>query len=91
MVTNANEGNIFVNENFTMEMTLTQYVTDLMPQFNQAEIDLITNLYENTGETVFGQASLVMGECAFRSDVSLFTLLSDDAMQLYLCALHTVC
>ena len=63
MVENTDEGSPFVNANVTAQLTLQQYVTALMPQFNEAQINLITNLYKGLGSTVFEQASLVMGDC----------------------------
>ncbi|KLO13411.1 alpha/beta-hydrolase [Schizopora paradoxa] len=65
MVTNTNEGVSFVNANVTTELTLKQYVADLMPQFSEAQVNLMTSLYEKTGGTITDQAAMVMGESIF--------------------------
>lgn len=63
-MTNSDEGFIFVNSTFTGEMTVEQYVAGLMPQFNDAEVQLVADMYKNIGlDTVFEQADKIMGEC----------------------------
>lgn len=63
-MTNTFEGGIFVNTNFSAQMTLTNYVTQLFPLFNDEQIQTAIQNYENIGlETVNDQAIAVMGEC----------------------------
>lgn len=64
MVTNTDEGFIFVSGNLTSQMTVEQYVADLMPTFNKSQVQRVADLYKGVGfETVFDQASAIMGEC----------------------------
>ena len=64
-MTNAFEGGIFVNSNFSEVMTVTDYVTQLFPLFNQAQINEAVRQYTNVSglETVNDQAIAIMGEC----------------------------
>lgn len=64
-MTNQFEGTIFVNSTFSSEMTLEDYVTQLVPQFSAQQISQAVALYSNvTGlNTVNDQAIAVMGEC----------------------------
>ncbi|EJC97529.1 alpha/beta-hydrolase [Fomitiporia mediterranea MF3/22] len=63
-VTNAFEGTVFVNANFSAQMTATDYVTQLFPLFNQAQIEETVQQYTNIGlNTVNDQAIAIMGEC----------------------------
>lgn len=66
-MTNTLEGGIFVNSNFSAELTVTEYVTQLFPQFNQAQIKEAVRHYTNISglETVNDQAIEIMGECVF--------------------------
>ena len=59
------EGSIFVNATFSAEMTITDYVTQLVPDFNQQQIDEAVALYTNVPglDTVNDQAIAIMGEC----------------------------
>ncbi|EJC97368.1 alpha/beta-hydrolase [Fomitiporia mediterranea MF3/22] len=63
-ITNAFEGTVFVNANFSAQMTATDYVTQLFPLFNQAQIEETVQQYTNIGlNTVNDQAIAIMGEC----------------------------
>ena len=63
-MTNTFEGGIFVNANFSEQLTLTDYVTQLFPLFDSEQIQTAVQNYENIGlETVNDQAIAVMGEC----------------------------
>lgn len=66
MVTNSFEGTIFVNANFSAQMTVTDYVTQLFPEFNETQINDTASLYNNisTLHTTNDKASGIMGECA---------------------------
>ncbi|EJD07869.1 alpha/beta-hydrolase [Fomitiporia mediterranea MF3/22] len=65
-VTNAFEGTVFVNANFSAQMTATDYVTQLFPLFNQAQIEETVQQYTNIGlNTVNDQAIAIMGESIF--------------------------
>ena len=64
-MTNQFEGTIFVNSTFSAEMTLSDYVAQLVPQFSQEQIQETVAQYTNVSglETVNDQAIAVMGEC----------------------------
>ena len=63
-VTNAAEGVIFVNETITENMTLAEYVAQLVPQFNATQIDATVAQYTGIGlNTVYDQAVAIMGDC----------------------------
>ena len=63
-MTNTFEGEVFVNANFTDNITLADYVTQLVPQFNESQIQATVARYTNIGlDTVLDQAIGVMGEC----------------------------
>jgi len=65
-MTNSDEGSIFINSNFTSEMTVEQYVAGLMPTFNEAQVQKVANMYKGIGlDTVFAQADAIMGESIF--------------------------
>ena len=64
-MTNQFEGTIFVNATFSAEMTLTDYVTQLGPQFSTAQIEQAVQIYSTIPgiDDVNDQAIAVMGEC----------------------------
>lgn len=64
-VTNTFEGTVFVNSEFSAEMTTAEYVTQLFPNFNSAEISAAAAQYTNVSDlpTVNDQAIAIMGEC----------------------------
>lgn len=63
-MTNTFEGTIFVNPNFTAEMTVEDYVTQLFPLFDQEQINATVAQYTGIGlNTVNDQAIGIMGEC----------------------------
>ena len=65
-MTNAFEGTIFVNETIVDNMTLADYVAQLFPQFNDAQIAATVAQYTDIGLiSVYEQAGAVMGECEF--------------------------
>ena len=66
-MTNTFEGEIFVNANFTDNITLTDYVAELVPQFDESQIQAVVAQYTDIGlDTVLEQAIGVMGECKFQ-------------------------
>ena len=65
-MTNAFEGTIFVNETIVDNMTLADYVAQLVPQFSEAQIEATVAQYTDIGlNSVYEQAISVMGECEF--------------------------
>lgn len=63
-MTNANEGVTFVNSNVTANLTISQYVATLMPQFTPAQVQATIAQYTGIGlDTVFDQAAAIIGEC----------------------------
>ena len=65
-MTNTFEGTIFVSSTIEANQTVTDYVTQLMPQFNEAQIKKAVETYTGIGlDTVFDQAVGIMGECEF--------------------------
>ncbi|KAI0094263.1 cephalosporin esterase [Irpex rosettiformis] len=64
MMTNTFEGTILVNANFSVEMTVADYVTQLFPKFNAQQIAYATALYTNDTslETTNDKAIAIMGE-----------------------------
>ena len=77
-MTNSFEGKSFVSQNLTENQTLTDYVTQLMPQFNEEQIQETANLYTGIGlDTTFDQASGIMGECQYESQTVLRNCLTD--------------
>ena len=65
-MTNAFEGTVFVNETIVDNMTLADYVAQLFPQFNDAQIEATVAQYTDIGlNSVYEQAISVMGECEF--------------------------
>ncbi|KAI0685456.1 cephalosporin esterase [Cytidiella melzeri] len=63
-VTNTFEGTIFVNPNFTAQMTVADYVTQLFPHFSQAQINAAAAQYTNVTslKTVTDKAIAIYGE-----------------------------
>ncbi|KAH8113825.1 cephalosporin esterase [Phellopilus nigrolimitatus] len=65
-VTNTFEGTIFVNSTFSEEMSITDYVTQLFPLFNETQINETVSQYTGIGlDTVNDQAIGIMGESIF--------------------------
>ena len=64
-MTNQFEGTTFVNATFSAEMTITDYVTQLVPQFNEQQIQEAVAQYTNVPglNSVNDQAIAIMGEC----------------------------
>ena len=63
-MTNTFEGSIFVSSTIEANQTVTDYVTQLMPQFNEKQIQEAVKTYTGIGlDTVFDQAVGIMGEC----------------------------
>jgi len=64
-VTNADEGNIFVNQATETTVTTPQYLANLFPRFGSKEITAGTVAYAGLGLSNIQQADLIMGECMF--------------------------
>ena len=65
-VNNAFEGTLFINETVVANMTLSDYVAQLVPQFDKVQIDATVAQYNDIGlDTVSDQAAAVLGECKF--------------------------
>lgn len=64
-ITNTFEGSIFVNSAFSAEMTVTDYVAQLFPRFDQKQIADAAAQYTNVSElpTTNDKAIAIMGEC----------------------------
>ena len=63
-MTNTFEGRTFVNSGVISEMNITNYVSQLFPQFNDKQIQDTVAQYTGAGlETAFDQAVGIMGEC----------------------------
>ena len=63
-VNNAFEGTLFINETVVANMTLSDYVAQLVPQFDKVQIDATVAQYNNIGlVTIADQAAAVLGEC----------------------------
>lgn len=66
-VTNTFEGRIFVSETIVANQTVADYISQLMPQFTEREIEQTVKAYANIGSNdVLDQAIAIMGECASR-------------------------
>jgi carboxylesterase type B len=63
--TNSFEGTIFVNPNFTAQQTVSDYVAQLFPNFNESQIKQAVAQYDNvsTLTTTNDKAIAIMGEC----------------------------
>ena len=67
-MTNTFEGTIFVNATFSAEMTVTDYITQLFPVFDESQINAAVAQYTDIGlDTVNDQAIAIMGECKLLS------------------------
>ena len=69
-VTNAFEGDIFVDQNTSDTVQVADYVSQLFPNFGRREVDGVVEQYEGlgTGTNIF-KVNAIMGECelfAFR-------------------------
>lgn len=56
-----------MNANFSAEITVTDYITQLVPDFNEQQIQEAVAQYTNVPglNTVNDQAIAIMGECEF--------------------------
>lgn len=65
MVTNIFEGTGFVNPLYSAGMTVQDYVTQLFPEFSQAQFNAAAAQYNNisTLSTTNDKAVAIMGEC----------------------------
>ncbi|KAG2359504.1 Alpha/Beta hydrolase protein [Suillus spraguei] len=61
-VVNSHEGNIFVDQSMTMNVT--DFIRTIFPNFGPAQITGAATMYQNMGSNV-NQANLVMGESMF--------------------------
>ncbi|KAL5513133.1 hypothetical protein ACEPAH_3531 [Sanghuangporus vaninii] len=66
-VTNSFEGRIFVNSNFTANMTLEEYVGQLFPAFGEEQIKATLEHYSDVEglDNLFNQSIAIMGESIF--------------------------
>ncbi len=64
-VTNAFEGTVFVSPEYAANKTLSDYVAEIFPTFNETQIDETTSLYNNisTLSTAGDRMGAVLGEC----------------------------
>lgn len=63
-MTNAAEGDIFVDQNIIENMTLVEYVKQLLPNFNDAQVNDTVCEYSNSDlQTVYDQAIGIYGDC----------------------------
>ncbi|KAI0688126.1 cephalosporin esterase [Cytidiella melzeri] len=67
MVTNTFEGTLFVDANFSAEMTVAEYVTQLFPDFNENEVNDAVAQYSNVSslDTTIDKTIAIMGESIF--------------------------
>ena len=63
-VTNAFEGDIFVNQNTSDTVQVADYVSQLFPDFGRKEVEGVVEQYEGlgTGTNIF-KVNAIMGEC----------------------------
>lgn len=47
------------------DQTVTDYISQLMPQFTEQEIKKAAQVYAGTGTGLLDQAIAIMGECAY--------------------------
>lgn len=67
-MTNTFEGRIFVSESIVANQTVSEYISQLMPQFTEHEIEKAAQVYAGTGSSsddVLDKAIAIMGECAY--------------------------
>ena len=63
-VTNAFEGDIFVNQNTSDTVQVADYVSQLFPNFGRKEVDGVVERYEGLGPgTNIFKVNAIMGEC----------------------------
>lgn len=63
-VTNTFEGRDFVSATIAANQTITDYISQLMPQFTKQQIQEAARVYSNVGsDDVLDQAIAIMGEC----------------------------
>ena len=65
-VTNAFEGDIFVNQNTSDTVQVADYVSQLFPNFGRKEVEGVVEQYEGLGTNIF-KVNAIMGECALFS------------------------
>ena len=61
-VTNAFEGDIFVNQNTSDTVEVADYVSQLFPNFGRKEVEGVVEQYEGLGTNIF-KVNAIMGEC----------------------------
>lgn len=64
-VTNAFEGTVFVSPQYAANKTLSDYVAEIFPTFNETQIDETASVYNNisTLSTAGDRMGAVLGEC----------------------------
>ena len=74
-VTNAFEGDIFVNQNTSDTVQVADYVSQLFPNFGRKEIEGVVEQYEGLGPgTNIFKVNAIMGECELCDFFFLFVL-----------------
>lgn len=65
-VTNAFEGTVFVSPEYAANKTLSAYVAEIFPAFNEAQINATASLYNNVSSlsTAGDRMGAALGECA---------------------------
>jgi len=61
-VTNANEGNIFIDQATNTTVTTPEYLSNLFPEFGSKEIEVGTAAYAGLGLSNIQQADLILAE-----------------------------
>ncbi|KAG6896036.1 hypothetical protein C0992_010760 [Termitomyces sp. T32_za158] len=60
--TNTFEGALFIDPKTPVDVDVTNYVTQLFPDFSDEQIAGVTALYKDLGTPLF-QVTAIMGEC----------------------------
>ena len=64
-MTNANEGDILVDQATNTTVTTPDFIANQFPQLGSKEIQAGTAAYAGLGLSNIQQASLIVGECMF--------------------------
>lgn len=64
-VTNQFEGEIFVSPAILANMTLAQFVTLIMPQFNSTQVQLVVDVYQNAFDDGLTRAITLLTDATF--------------------------
>jgi hypothetical protein len=63
-VTNTFEGTVFVNQSTAATVQVTDYVSQLFPNFGPQETNAVAAQYAGLGTNIF-QMNAIMGECEY--------------------------